>query len=265
MPEQSNDVPPALYPELVASGGLAEALAREAVRRGRRTGPPEPVEGYGPAVAACWAHGESRFAVYAADADVREFRIQISGDSGRHWAAFGSADDLAVVEAVLHAVREGASIGQLRREWALLAASPLEAAPPGRIVPTAWRLTLERSPTIRLGDAELAEALYAQPALRVFFPFPSHGAFSLLSSTADPFYEEVPGAVPTVDGLWNVVLRWSRWSPDIPARVLGSRLDAREAAALIAANVPAGSGPAVEGGWPEPPPLAPPVTGDSDC
>ncbi|MFD5035966.1 hypothetical protein ACFWNI_02370 [Streptomyces sp. NPDC058377] len=83
MPEQSNDVPPALYPELVASGGLAEALAREAVRRGRRTGPPEPVEGYGPAVAACWAHGEARFAVYAADADVREFRIEISGDSGR--------------------------------------------------------------------------------------------------------------------------------------------------------------------------------------
>ncbi|MDX3057290.1 hypothetical protein PV394_19430 [Streptomyces sp. NE06-03E] len=83
MPEQSNDVPPALYPELVASGGLAEALAREAARRGRRTGPPEPVEGYGPAVAACWAHGEARFAVYAANADVREFRIQTSGDSGR--------------------------------------------------------------------------------------------------------------------------------------------------------------------------------------
>ncbi|MFJ8920728.1 DUF6193 family natural product biosynthesis protein [Streptomyces sp. NPDC102415] len=264
MPEQPDDVPPELYPELAASGGLGEALAREAERRGRRTGPPEPVEGYGPTAAVCWARGETRFAVYATNAAVREFRIQISGDSGRHWAAFGSTDDLAVVEAILHAVCQGASIGQLRGAWALLAANPLEAAPPGRVVATAWRLTLERSPTIRLGNAELAEALYAQPALRVFFPFPSHGEFSLLSSTADPFYEEVPRAVPSGGGLWNVVLRWSRWSPHVPTRVLGSRLDAREAAALIAANVPAGSGPAVEGGWPEPPPLGAPVTGDPD-
>ncbi|MFE7767324.1 DUF6193 family natural product biosynthesis protein [Streptomyces sp. NPDC057438] len=42
-------------------------------------------------------------------------------------------------------------------------------------------------PRRRSGDAELAEALYAQPALRVFFPWPSHGQFSLFSSTADPF------------------------------------------------------------------------------
>jgi hypothetical protein len=107
---------------------------------------------------------------------------------------------------------------------------------------------------IRLGSAEVAEALYAQPALRVFFPFPSHGAFSLLTSTKDPFYEEVPRVVPGGDGLWNVVLHWSPWSPQVPSRVLGSRLTAREAAALVAANVPAGSGPAIEGGWPHPAP-----------
>ncbi|WP_328876233.1 DUF6193 family natural product biosynthesis protein [Streptomyces sp. NBC_00287] len=112
---------------------------------------------------------------------------------------------------------------------------------------TAWRLTLERSPLIRLGDAELAEALYAQPALRVFFPWPSHGQFSLLSSTADPFHEEVPRVVPTVDGLWNVVTPYSRQTSQ---RLLGSGLSAREAAALVAAHVPAGSGPAIEGGWP---------------
>ncbi|MFF8418042.1 DUF6193 family natural product biosynthesis protein [Streptomyces sp. NPDC015680] len=264
MPERSSEVLPALYPEPAASGGLREALAREAVRRGRSAEPLDPVEGYGPAVAACCARGEARFAVYATNTDEREFRIEISTDSGRRWGAFGSTGDLAVVDAVLHAWREGASIGQLRCEWPLLAASPLEAAPPGRVVSTAWRLTLERSPVIRLGDAELAEALYAQPALRVFFPFPSHGGFSLLSSTADPFYEEVPRAVPSGDGLWNVVLLRSLWSPHIPSRVLGSRLGAREAAALMAANIPAGSGPAVEGGWPQPPAVMPPVLGDVD-
>ncbi|MFJ4842068.1 DUF6193 family natural product biosynthesis protein [Streptomyces sp. NPDC088746] len=258
MTERSNELPPELYPELAAAGGLREALAREAVRRGHRAEPMDPVEGYGPAVGAGCARGEARFAVYATDADVREFRIEISTDRGEQTALFGSTGDLAVVDAILHAWRAGASIGQLRREWTLLASSPLEAAPPGSVVRTAWRLTLERSPTIRLGDAELAEALYAQPALRVFFPWPSHGQFSLLSSTADPFYEELPRAVPSGDGRWNVVLHGSRWSPHMPSRVLGSRLGVHEAAALIAANIPAGSGPAVEGGWPHPPPIMTP-------
>ncbi|MFJ7195911.1 MULTISPECIES: DUF6193 family natural product biosynthesis protein [unclassified Streptomyces] len=264
MTERSSGVPSELYPELAAPGGLGEALAREAARRGYGAEPMDPVEGYGPAGAVCCARGEARFVVYATNEDEREFRFEISADSGWPWGAFGSTDDLAVVAAVLHAWRDGASIGQLRREWTLLAASPLEAAPPGRVVSTAWRLTLERSRVIRLGDAELAEALYAQPALRVFFPFPSHGEFSLLSSTADPFYEEVPRVVPAGQGLWNVVAAWSRWSPRIPSRVLGSRLGAREAAALVAANVPAGSGPAVEGGWPHRPAAVPPVVGDID-
>ncbi|MEV7427907.1 MULTISPECIES: DUF6193 family natural product biosynthesis protein [unclassified Streptomyces] len=262
--EHSSEALPELYPELAAPGGLREALAREAVRRGRCAEPLDPVEGYDPAVAACCTRGQARFAVYATNADEREFRIEISTDSGWPWGAFGSTGDLAVVDAILYAWREGASIGQLRREWGLLAASPLEAAPPGRVVSTAWRLTLERSPVIRLGDAELAEALYAQPALRVFFPFPSHGEFSLLSSTADPFYAELPRAVPSGDGRWNVVLRRSLWSPHIPTRVLGSRLGAREAAALIAANIPAGSGPAIEGGWPQPPAIRTAEIGDTD-
>ncbi|MFD3656833.1 DUF6193 family natural product biosynthesis protein [Streptomyces sp. NPDC058620] len=264
MPERSSELLPELYPELAAPGGLRAALAREAVRRGHCAEPLDPVEGYDPAVAAWCARGEARFAVYATNADEREFRIEISTDSGWRWGAFGSTGDLAVVDAILHAWRDGASIDQLRREWTLLAADPLEAAPPGRVVSTAWRLTMERSPVIRPGDAELAEALYAQPALRVFFPFPSHGEFSLLSSTADPFYEEVPRAVPSGDGLWDVVLHWSRWSPQTPSRVLGSRLRAREAAALVAVNIPAGSGPAIEGGWPQPPATKTPVTGDID-
>ncbi|MGW2514273.1 DUF6193 family natural product biosynthesis protein [Streptomyces scopuliridis] len=247
MNERSSDVSSELYPELTVPGGLREALGREADRRGYGDEPLDSVEGFDPAVAACCARGKARFAVYATNIDEREFRIEISGPSGWPWGAFGSTVDLTVVAAILHAWRDGASIAQLRREWTLLAATPLDAAPPGRVVSTAWRLTLERSPVIRLGDAELAEALYAQPALRMFFPWPSHGRFSLLSSTADPFHEEVPRVIPTLDGLWNVV---APWAPQASERVLGSGLSAREAAALVAENVPAGSGPAIEGGWP---------------
>ncbi|MEU1408194.1 DUF6193 family natural product biosynthesis protein [Streptomyces sp. NPDC005728] len=247
MNERSSEVPSELCPELLAPGGLWEALAREAARRGHSAEPMDAVEGFDPAVAACCRRGEARFAVYATNGDEREFRFEISTDSGWPWGAFGSTADLAVVAAILHAWRGGASIDQLRREWPLLAGDPLDAAPPGRVVSTAWRLTLERSPVIRLGDAELAEALYAQPTLRAFFPFPSHGAFSLLSCTADPFHAEVPHVTPAGEGLWNVV---TPSSPQIPSRVLGARLSACEAAALVAANVPAGSGPAIEGGWP---------------
>ncbi|QFR02196.1 hypothetical protein F9278_45420 [Streptomyces phaeolivaceus] len=248
MKERSSEVPTDLYPELAVPGGLGEALIREAARHGHDVGPMEPVEGFAPAVAVCRVRGEARFAVYATNDDEREFRIEISTDSGWPWGAFGSTDSLAVVAAILHEWCEGASTGQLRREWQLLADDPLKAAPPGRVVSTAWRLTLERSRVIRLGDAELAEALHARPALRVFFPWPSHGQFSLLSSTADPFHNELPRVIPTMDGLWDVV---AVGSAQTPSRVLGARLGADDAAALVAANIPPGSGPAVEGGWPE--------------
>ncbi|KUM84898.1 MULTISPECIES: DUF6193 family natural product biosynthesis protein [Streptomyces] len=253
MNNSPSGVPTKLYPDLVGPGGLVEALARAMPPREHCVELLTPVEGFDPAVAACCARGEARFAVYATNREEREFRFEISSDTGWPWGAFGSTPDLAVVAAILHAWCGGASIHRLRRDWPFLADNPLDAAPPGRVVSTAWRLTLERSRVIRLGDAELAEALYAQPTLRVFFPFPSHGQFSLLSSTADPFHEEVPRVRPARDNLWDVVTPPSRQAQ---THVLETRLTAREAAALVAANVPAGSGPAIEGGWPTDPATA---------
>ncbi len=106
---------------------------------------------------------------------------------------------------------------------------------------------MERNPVIRLGDPELNQALYAHPKLRVFFPFPSHGQFSLLSSTAVEFHEVVPRVTPAGAGLWQVVTPPSSGA----RRELGTGLSAYEAAALVAANVPEGASPAVEGGWPD--------------
>ncbi|MFF0160382.1 DUF6193 family natural product biosynthesis protein [Streptomyces sp. NPDC005263] len=74
---------------------------------------------------------------------------------------------------------------------------------------------------------------------------------------ADPFHEEVPRVRPAGNSLWDVVTPWSRQAQSC---VLGTRLSAREAAALVAANVPAGNGPAIEGGWPTRTP-APPDSG----
>lgn len=233
-----------LYPELAAAGSLADVLAQHAVPLGLRLGPLGPAEGRDAMDTACCVRSSARFSVYATNREEREFRFEITTDTGWPFGAFGSTPDLGVVTAVLHAWCSGASVEELRDEWPLLAATPLAAAPRGRVVSTAWRLMLERSPVIRLGAADLTEALYEQPALRVFFPFPSHGHFSLLSSTGDPSREEVPRVTPAGDGLRNVVVWQSQ-------EVLGTRLSVQEAAAVVAANIPAGAGPAVEGGWPD--------------
>lgn len=233
-----------LYPELAAEGSLGDVLAQHAVHLGLPLGPLDPVEGHDAMDTARCARSSARFNVYATNREEHEFRVEITTDTGRPCGAFGSTPNLGVVTAILHTWCSGATLEELQDEWPLLAATPLAAAPPGRVVSTAWQLMLARSPAIRLGAADLTEALHEQPALRVFFPFPSHGHFSLLSSTGDPFREEVPRVTPAGDDSWNVLVWQSQ-------EVLGTRLSAQEAAAVVAANIPDDAGPAVEGGWPD--------------
>ncbi|MFJ1755163.1 DUF6193 family natural product biosynthesis protein [Kitasatospora sp. NPDC088134] len=248
MYERCGTAHPELYPDLVAAGSLGSALVRESALLDRRLGTLEPVDGFDAAVTACCARGKARFKVFATNQEEREFRFEISTDNGWPWGAFGSTPDLAVVAAILHAWCGGASVSSLMADWPFLASLPLDAAPAGRVVSTAWRLTLERNPVIRLGDPEIAEALHSHPELRVFFPFPSHGEFSLLSSTAVEFHEVVPRVAPAGAGSWRVVTP----SSSGVERELGTGLSAYEAAALVAANVPEDAGPAIEGGWPPP-------------
>ena len=241
-----------LYPEISAAGGdVSAALEQVAADEGLDVGRLDPVEGRPPRLSARSVLGEATFDVFATNTDEREFWLEISTESGWPWGAFGSTPDVRVAVEVLHAWRSGVSLPDLRGTRPWLARSPLDAAPTGRVVATAWRLTLERARCIRLGNPAIAEALYAEPVLRGFFPFPSHGEFSLLSSTADPFREELPRVVPAGDGLWDVVLKGDALPVRGASGVLGTGLGPSDAAALVAASVPEGCGPAVEGGWPE--------------
>jgi hypothetical protein len=122
--------------------------------------------------------------------------------------------------------------------------SDLHEAVPGRVVETAWRLTLERHPGIRLGDPEVAEAAYAEPRLRALFPHPTHGLLRFARNTRWPFvYAPVSiGAAPGMHG-WRVYDGYY-------ADVLDDHLTPREAAVVAAAGLPEDCGPAVEGSWP---------------
>ncbi|MFF2078025.1 DUF6193 family natural product biosynthesis protein [Kitasatospora sp. NPDC058162] len=54
------------------------------------------------------------------------------------------------------------------------------------IIPTAWRLLLDGTGA-RQGDPLVVEAAYAEPRLRDFYPFPTHGTLRLLHEAPPRF------------------------------------------------------------------------------
>ncbi|KOU65120.1 DUF6193 family natural product biosynthesis protein [Streptomyces sp. IGB124] len=106
-----------------------------------------------------------------------------------------------------------------------------------------WRLMLEGDPDVRRGDQAVMEAAYAEPRLRVLFPFPSHGCLTFHRNSQFPWSNDLP----FIAGSASCSVYGPRYSS-----VLGERLTPKEAAALVVANLPADCGPAYEGPWPPP-------------
>lgn len=98
---------------------------------------------------------------------------------------------------------------------------------------TAWRQLRERTPGTRQGDPLVIEAAHAQPQLRGFYPWPSHGTLKFLRS--GPPWGDTPQ-----DDLPFIVC----WGP--PYKVytsrytilLGEAATPEEAAALVVAHLP---------------------------
>lgn len=110
-------------------------------------------------------------------------------------------------------------------------------------VESAWRLIREGDPSTGQRARAVVEAAYAEPRLRVLYPFPSHGCLTFHRNTRFPWSNDLPfiaGSEPcTVYG------------PSYSA-VLGEGLTPQEAAALVVAHLPADCGPAFDGPWPPP-------------
>jgi len=112
------------------------------------------------------------------------------------------------------------------------------------VVEKTWRPMLEGHPTARRGDLVVVEAAYAEPRLRVLFPFPSHGALHFHRNTQFPWSNDLPFIA---SGTQSYIVYAPQYSG-----VLGEVLTPREAAALVVAHLPYDCGPAFEGPWPPP-------------
>ncbi|MFI6288634.1 DUF6193 family natural product biosynthesis protein [Streptomyces sp. NPDC051018] len=104
--------------------------------------------------------------------------------------------------------------------------------------------TVYRQATASSVDHGLIEAAYAEPELRVLFPYQSHESLHFSRCTRYPYTHDVPAIVP-VDGKYRVIGRTAR-SPHRPVDI-GWADNPRDAVALVLARLPPGCGPAVVG------------------
>ncbi|KQX37178.1 hypothetical protein ASD97_08980 [Streptomyces sp. Root63] len=106
------------------------------------------------------------------------------------------------------------------------------------IVATEWKDILDSEDG--LIDPAMPRAAYANPRLRELFPTVSHGALYLSRCIRHPRPHDVGSLFPRAGGGFMVVRQSD-------GTVLGEPETVEEAVALIAAHLPEGCGPAIDG------------------
>lgn len=91
---------------------------------------------------------------------------------------------------------------------------------------------------------ELLEAAYAEPRLRVLFPWTGMGELHFSRCTEQPWTWDIPHISPGKDGTWWVLG---------PSRneAVGQVAMVEQAIAMVAGQLPPGCGPAFPGTWDE--------------
>ncbi|PHQ48054.1 hypothetical protein BLA24_31890 [Streptomyces cinnamoneus] len=111
------------------------------------------------------------------------------------------------------------------------------------IVAAAWQRVLAMDEN--LVDPKKTRLTYSYPELRVLYPLVSHGMLQLSRCTDFPWTADVPVIYRRVEGGY-VVRRLDRPNGADDA-IVGYTDTLEDAVALVAANLPPGCGPAIQG------------------
>jgi hypothetical protein len=225
-----------LYPDVIAAGGLVNALQNALLALGSTL----TVTGPGERFPVAYARAESgvRFSQVYIAAHERLFLLDF-------WArgvvlAHGSTPNLAEAATAINRW-----VGSAGTSTELAAAFPFVVVKPAAAfferaeeVECRWRDYLanigDRFPEL----ATFVRAAYRRPELRQLFPYTSFNSFCFSRCTGYPYTGDTPMVVPTTDGQYEVRGRIGE--------VLG-RGDADAAVQLVIDHLPAKCGPAVPG------------------
>jgi len=226
-----------LYPDLVAQGGLANAL-RTALRE------------IGSALPVAELDKSMRFVVYARiEAGTRSSQIYIGAQTrlfsfdfwnrGVYLAHGATPEILAVARSIDKWIASTCTTGELAREFPFVRVSPdADAYERGEEVEMKWRNYLASLGETFPELTAFVTAAAAEPRLRQLFPFTSMNRFCFSRCTGYPFTRDTPHVVPLGRNQYEVM--------SYSGKSLG-RGDAVEAVALAVAALPPNCGPAVPG------------------
>ncbi|GAA3234965.1 DUF6193 family natural product biosynthesis protein [Actinocorallia longicatena] len=221
-----------LYPEIIAAGGLAEALTAAFRSAGFRDLRAVAREDGAADVDLGWG----RFFVHLA-AEERWFIFDLWWRGVRLLG--GTTPDLLTVVELAGARSSGATLRELTNGWPCAdsdeIAAAVDRADPALAVALHWReLRAARwAEPIR----PLVEAAHADPRLRKLRPWTSHLSLHFSRCVGYPFTHDLPAIHPQERG-------YLVWDGD---RLLGSADGPEEAVALVTAVLPADCAPAVLG------------------
>lgn len=172
------------YPELVAYGGLSQALRRLAEDRGLDLGDVRPASDRGLSVYRTAEAASSRGLIRISTVlNRRAFSISMDSAEGDFVWANGSTTTLGDVAEVIDAWRSGVLLAPLRERFPFIEFSKMaEGYECGEPAETAWGILL--ADDNRISHREMLAALRSNSRLSGMFPFFSHDVLRL---AIDPF------------------------------------------------------------------------------
>lgn len=195
---------PELYPDVAAAGSLRAALAQCAAENNLDVGEVQSPSDGSSLIRAEITSRNSRLDRFSVDLGSAERVFLIAAWGQGVNLTNGATSDLAELAEAAAAWHSGITLAELQTAAPFLMVGPLALAHergPEHAVAEKWRRYL--TPDL-YEDLEMFHAAYAEPRLRVLFPFTSHGVLVFSRCTGFPFSQDVSAIYPLGDHRYAV-------------------------------------------------------------